>query len=273
MYWLLNSENLGFKGNEKETINWKQRRNFKGDKGDNVIFFSFNQGQRFFTHVYIIDSAKSTPAGKDDKDREIKNIEVSLTLENEYNDKRIEDYLYSIPRIKYFDKYLYRHFNRKYYRLSKTEFNAIDKDEIFQSRTILGSALNSLHVEHRKAFAIHMVEHYPEVLQNNYDYDDILKLFYDYLEFAIIAPAKQFREAYFAISELIDPELIPAVAFVEEENKNNVDIIQLQAGIIAENIGFFQMALSVAQEDQLSYKESAFQNLFRYRPLPIDFNY
>jgi len=179
MYWLFNSDKFDFDGRAMENLSWEQSRNFFGKEGDTIIFYSFKKDTELFTHVYSIGSKKSTIIGKNRQEKDILNIELKLILEKNYKEgKKLDDYIYSIPRIKSFDKFLYRHFNRKYYRLSKIEFNAIDNDKIFESRTILGTALNALHIDHKKAFSIYLVEQYPEVIQNIYNYRSILNLFY-----------------------------------------------------------------------------------------------
>lgn len=270
MYWLFNSKRFDFKGNEKETIELHQSRKFSGQVNDKVVFFSFDSGKNFFTHVYAIGSI--APA-----EGEVfysVNIQLELILEKTYEDnKEIENYIYSFPRIKYFDKYLYRHFTREYYRLSKTEFNAIDNDEIFVARTILGTALNSMHRDHRQAFSVQLVENYPEIMQNKFDYASIVTFFFQYFEYSVLLPARQLRDAYSVITEMTETEILQEIAFADpEKSGRSIQLIQSQSEITAQNERIYQEVMQSIGPDQIYLNERIFQNLFRNRGLPIDLN-
>lgn len=269
MKWLFNIDHLPVTGRENEKISWDQARKFKGKKGDKVIFYSW-QG-RIFIYLYKIISVKTdNEVMIDDKSR--MRITVELAYDDIYKEeKELTDYIYSFPRVKHFDEGLYLHFSRKYYRLSDIEFDAIDKDEIFLSRTILGIALNAIHIDHRKAFAISLVEEYPTIIQNEYDNSKVLKLFYEYLDFAVIKPAKQLDTAYSYLEEMIESNILSEISFQGDKERPNQSI-QKQVYLIQENIKRFESSVSSSREFESDKESSKFKKLFKNNPLPIDLN-
>lgn len=268
MKWLFNNYKFYITGDFKETIVWKQKRNFNGNKGDLIVFFEFNFLSQNFTYLYRIASVNKKRLDEIIDDQLMYEISAELELEQSFgNEKEIVDYIYSFPRIIYFDKYLYRHFNRRYYRLSNEEFNAITEDEIFEARSIIGTALNSLHIDHRKAFIQHAVNVYPEIIQNNYNHFALLELFYEYFQFSIIGPSKQLIETYENLRNISNMDQPNFIGFGDNDEVEN---IYRQVQVINEYLGAFENIISVNESQ--SRVERRFENIFRWRGLPIDLN-
>ncbi|HEY4482093.1 MAG TPA: hypothetical protein VI489_04505, partial [Candidatus Brocadiaceae bacterium] len=147
MNWLFNSDKFDFKGNEKESLSWEQARNFLGRIDDRIIFFRNSGGIKAFISLYTITNISSEPFKFNNLSESRIRIQFELILKEKYSEpKEFSNYIYSFQRVKYFEKYLYRHFNKRYYRLSVLEFNAINDDKIFVSRTVLGIGLNALQI-------------------------------------------------------------------------------------------------------------------------------
>lgn len=274
MYWLFNSNRFeSFQGNESETLTWEQYGNFSGSKGDYIVFYLFEKDQKIFTYLYKISDVSiiEIETNKETR-RQRTEIIVNATLEQVYKDKEFSEYIYSFFRIKYFDKQIGRHFNRRYYRLSEPEFNAIDKDQIFLSRTILGNALNALHIEHRKAFAIDLVEQYPQVLQNVYDNDAVLNLLIEYLDFAIVNPSKQLRAGFTFLNEAVDNRFPSSEVVFDSINKNPniVNVLSLQVAVINEYIVNLEGIKTSLEQSSNTRVERSFKQKFAGKALPID---
>lgn len=271
MYWLFNGNNFNLTGKEKEVLNWEQGRNFKGEPGDQVVVFEFDSKNKFFTYLFKITEVeiKSLSNEKELFRRNV--ITVTLQLVEDFkNEKEIHDYLYSFPRIVYFDSRLYRHFNRKYYRLSEEEFHAIINDEIFEARSVVGAALNALHTDHRKSFVRLLIENMPGVLKNKYDHVEVLSLLNEYMRYAVITPAQQLLEAYKEMEDVIPDDIRRGLGFSDEYLKEGIDIISNQVEIIDDTLETVQVLLLA--NDNAFVRNRKFERIFRSRPLPIDLN-
>ncbi|MBO9200609.1 MULTISPECIES: hypothetical protein [Niastella] len=269
MYWLFNSKNINV-GIGEVRVDWNQKQNFKGEAGDEVIFFEFNYRRRLFTHHY-----KIIRISKRETERSIGRNVITITLQllRDFGEvKEIEDYIFSFPRIKYFRSRLGRYFNRKYYKLSDIEFSAIVEDRIFLSRTIVGTALNALHTDHRRAFSQLIFERNPDILQNRYSNAEVLSLLNEYFQYAVATPAKQLAAAYTQMQTFIERgEALEAIAFYNTANsRNRNDSILTQVNIINEYLE--QVDISIPEDRRTNVNESEFEFLFRDKPLPIDLN-
>lgn len=94
MYWLFNNRTFSLTGKEKEIFSWEQRRNFKGQLGDQIIIYNFDFKSQLFKYLYrIIDlEVKSLQKG------ESISIDLRITvttelLNNFKEEKDIEDYI------------------------------------------------------------------------------------------------------------------------------------------------------------------------------------
>ncbi len=108
------------------TLKWEQKRRFSGQIGDSVLMLQSSK----FIAIYTISEVSLNRVIYPQK--EVWRISVTLTLIEEFKEpKELSDYLYSFPRIKYFDKNVYRHFLFKYYRMLQLEFDAVVKRRYF----------------------------------------------------------------------------------------------------------------------------------------------
>lgn len=264
MYWLFNQNKLPISGDQIERISWNQKGNFRGQVGDRVIFFQFLPNTKLFTYLYEIGFTEQSRISLD-------SIAITLQLrfiENYNQDKAIENYIYSFPRIKHYTTRLGRHFNRRYYSLSEPEYSAIVHDQIFWPRTILGIALNALHVDHRHAFLRFLFEENPNVLLNDYNHETMLEMFRQYFRFAIEVPAKQFTDAVEIARTIVGDEIVRNIAFADQ--RGNTDLISAQYNIIMEYLELYNE--SIRSEQQFSETSFYFQRMFQGKPLPVSIN-
>lgn len=265
-YWLFNLAKFKIGEAETEVVSWNQRRRFGGLKDDKVIFFQLNSNLKYFSSLYTITEVTNKPTSGDEDTRRF-DITVALQKEQDFGkNKPMLDYVFSFPRVRYFDKYLYRHFFLRYYVLSRQEFEAIVEDDIFESRTILGTALNSMHIDHRRAFSELLVSRFPEVLQNKYNHAEVLTLFKEYFEYAVLKPAKQLQDSMESLRSFLGPNPVNEISFGVQNEQDNISI---QVGMITE---FLQSYEGNVIFEQYRFKESKFDRIFQNRPLPIEVN-
>ncbi len=270
MYWLFNKIALNITRDTRK-LSWEQKSIFPGEVGDRVIVFEFSNKAHFFSYLFTITSTNKEELQKKARTTNQYEVVLSLKLEKDFEtEKIIDDYIFSFPRIVYFGKYLYRHFNRKYYRLKEEEFSAIINDEIFEPRSILGAAVNAMHIDHRRAFSQLLVERFPQVLQNRYNHSDLLALLNEYLRFAVILPAIHLAEAFNDVETIVDGEILNELAFADEATRANTENIAAQVIMINETIADYQNSVTITQEN--IFRDFKFDRIFRNRPLPIDLN-
>lgn len=269
MYWLFNNDYFKVTGKEKEIFSWQQRLNFKGEQNDQIIVYKFDSKRGLFIYLYKIVEIEINPLQKEENILSDLRVTVTAELLKDFNEeKEIEDYIYSFPRIIYFSNYKYKHFNRRYYRLTEVEFDAIVDNNIFEARSIIGTALNSMHIEHREAFVRELIEEMPGILQNKYRHDRVLGVLKNYLGYAVIAPAKQLTEAFYAIEGVIEENARQAMGFADEAGITDIDTISRQVNIINESID--EMESSLVLNDNFYQLNRKFEKIFTNRPLPID---
>lgn len=269
MYWLFNNDYFNINGKEKEIFSWQQRRNFRGEQDDQIIVYKFDSKNELFIFLYKIVNIEINPLQKEENVLNDLRINVTAELLKDFNEeKEIEDYIYSFPRIIYFSNYRSKHFNRRYYRLTEVEFDAIVDNDIFEARSIIGTVLNSMHIEHREAFVRELIEEIPGVLQNKYRHDQVLGVLKNYLEYAVITPAKQLTEAFNAIEGVIEENTRQAMGFADEEGIAGIDTISRQVNLINESIE--EIESSLVLNDNFYQVNRRFEKIFTNRPLPID---
>jgi hypothetical protein len=271
MYWLFKNTAFNLTGNANEKFLLEQSQRFKGGPGDQIVTFDFSYNRHFFSHLYNIVEVDQKFLQNSETGGGTFQIIITMQLEKNFEqEKEIEDYIYSFPRIVYYDKFLYRHFNRSYYRLSPEEFRAIVYDEIFMARSILGVSLNALHVEHRKAFSLLLIEKYPDVLQNRFDHREVLDLFNEYFHYAVITPAKQLADAFDNIKSFTENEDLQSLAFSNDNTvKNQDENIAIQVSLISETL---DQLTDISLNNEQNYQDYKFERLFWRSPLPIDIN-
>ncbi|MCS3796407.1 hypothetical protein [Niastella sp. OAS944] len=269
MYWLFNNDIFNLRGEEVQA-SWDQKQDFKGQVGDEVIFYEFNSRRRLFTHLYKISRISQR---KNAGIFEYHFISITLQIIRSFGEeKEVEDYVFSFPRIKNFGSRLYKFFNKRYYKLTELEFLAIVEDQIFLSRTIMGTALNAMHLDHRKAFSQLLVERDPDILQNRYTHGEVLSLLNEYFQYAIITPAKQLAEAYAQMQTFVENrDVLESMAFYNTTNlRSRQDSIFSQVRVINEYLE--QVNISIPEDRHTDFNESKFETLFKNKPLPIDLN-
>src|SRR6218665_1957415 len=109
-YWLFNQKRLDISGSQKESVSWDQGRRFNGREGDHVIFFRLAEDGRFFTYLYTINSIDQSAITVNKGGENRLKIELTLQLETKFDEKEIDNYIYSIPRIKSYNKHLILNF-------------------------------------------------------------------------------------------------------------------------------------------------------------------
>jgi len=272
---------------ETETFNWEQKRKFLGQKGEDVLMLEFGAFTSSYTIDYVI--LKRIESIENEKWE----ISVTLKLKEKFKErKELSDYLYSFPRIKYFDRYAHRHFIFKYYRMNELEYEAVVKDDIFVSRSMLGTAINSMHIDHRKAFVKALVNKYPEVVIGKLPFDTIAKELISYIKTSIIVPAKYLQQGTMVLSTITQDDILTQVGFQNEKNTNIVNSIQPQVRLIGQYLTIAEqletlMTTSIKTDkknldigllsdatNELSYldvqKERRFERLFTNKFLPIE---
>jgi len=269
MYWLFNDKYFNHTTESKQKFAWQQGRRFKGEPGDNVIMFRYSSMNPVFTSLLEIVEVEIRPVSENNQSSQRNSITLSLRLLDQFkNEKEIQDYLYSFPRILYYRERLYRHFNRKYYRLTEMEFDAIVKDEIFVARSVIGTVLNSMHRWHLETFVNELVKQMPEILINKYRHDEVLQLLRTYLEDSVITPAMQLKKGYDIMEGVIEEEARQLMAFSDEWENAMQDTVSGQVNLINEFMDGLQSNLVIDN----NYKEidQKFEKIFKNRPLPID---
>ncbi len=176
--------------NKKAIVAIEQKRNFTGKEGEDVLILEKNKSEWEFIARYQIASilVKNPEA-------EFKEISITLSLVQKFKEEKLlEDYVYSLRRITNYSNPI-KHFSRKYSRLHDAEFEAIVEDKIYLKRTILGTVLNAMHKDHQKSFINFVASEAPAILTGKTDMDTALMLLLQYLEFAVVKPAKYLRES------------------------------------------------------------------------------
>jgi len=254
---------------QQAIVSIKQKRNFTGKKGENVLILEKRKSDwEFISHYCITNIEIKNP------EAEYKEITISLALVQQFKEvKLLEDYVYSLRRINNYDNPI-KHFSRKYSRLYDVEFEAIVKDKIYLKRTILGTVLNAMHYDHQKAYISYTAMESPELLTGRTDIDKALTLLLQYLEFAVIKPAQYLKESTELMKLLISEQAITEIGFAEDaENirSKNTQMITTQVNVINEHLGnMFSFNEQKLGLQLLELKDDRkFKSLFRNSPLPI----
>jgi hypothetical protein len=290
-YWVFCFSNRGLKisyeGN-LVTLGWEQKRRFSGVEGDEVIELDDEN----FVAEYLLQKVDLKERIDKDK-KQIWDITVTLSLLKKFDQaKNRKDYLYSFPRIKYFDEYSYRHFRNKYYRMAEIEFEAVINDDIFISRTLLGTAINSMHIDHRRSFVSHLVGKYPEVAIGKLDYEIIAENAIEYINNCILNPAICLQQSAEILRQIVGDDIFSQTGFQDENHAGITDGIRRQKEIadqyltIANDLEKFvrqvattpkgsttQLAIDIAGYEPLQMdmqKEKRFDRLFTNKYLPIE---
>lgn len=197
-----------FNKNQTASIRFTQKRSFSGKTGENILILDKTEGGWEFTHLLRI--TKSEPAKGS---LEFQEISIEASVVKEYKEeKKLDEYIYTLGRVRNFQQPI-RHFNRKYSRLTNAEFDAIDTDKIFYPRAILGTVLNALPALHQQSYLIFLAENEPSLLLDNIDIFRAIARLKEYLNYAIIHPAKCLVEAQEMLIQLIETEYANRIGF------------------------------------------------------------
>lgn len=268
MYWLFNRDAFtNFHGRATEKLTWSQKRKFRGTLNDIIVFYQKDKDDIRFTHSYKITSKPEPEIEKGEVEKTEESIELGLTLLSNYQEEKpLYQYMYSFPRVKSYTQNLYRHFKNKYYRLSNQEFNAIDKDIIFVSRTIVGVALNSLHIEHKYAFIEYLAEEYPQAISGKLDYSILFNLIKEYISFSLIDPSYQLISGLNDAGNFVHADILMSLSFADEGQQ--YDRIFPQVSILKEALEQYEEALKELEGSKDN--ERIFNKIFSNSGLPID---
>lgn len=251
---------------QKAIVTIKQKRNFTGEVGEEVLVLAKTKTDWEFTAHYRIANIEVKT--------EIKEITITLELIQQFKEEKLlDDYVYSFRRITNYADPI-KHFSRKYSRLYDAEYEAIVEDKIYLKRTILGTVLNAMHAEHQKAFISYVAFEAPELLTGKTDMDKSLSLLLQYLDFAVVTPARYLKESVKLMKSFISEREISEIGFAEDAKNikpTNTQMISQQVDVINEYIGDMlgfnneKLGLQLLElEDNRKFK-----TLFRNAPLPI----
>lgn len=254
---------------QKAIVSIEQKRNFTGEVGEDVLVLAKTKTDWEFTaHYRIANIDVKNP------EAEYKELTITLALIQQFKEEKLlNDYVYSLRRITNY-AYPIKHFSRKYSRLYDAEYEAIVEDKIYLKRTILGTVLNAMHSEHQKAFLGYVAIEAPELLAGKADMDKSLSLLLQYLDFAVVTPARYLRESVDFMKSFISEKEISEIGFsMDSENikPRNIQMISPQVEAIDEHLEDMFSFNNQKRGLQLLELEDnrKFKTLFRNSPLPI----
>lgn len=163
---------------------------------------------------------------------------------------------------------------RRYSKLEEVEFNGIVTDEIYFSRTMLGTILNALPREHQEGYLAFLGHYEPGLLRQDdkIDIDAALRYAIRYLKFAIIKPAEFLAKASTILRQMVPNGNLETIGFANGDNTiHSIDWIQPQLSKIGQYLSGMQERLQATSEkatESLS-GDDAYQGLFEWAGLPM----
>lgn len=269
MNWIFNTWalNQNFTDPNKQKISFEQKGKFSGEIGENIILLEYKNKNWVFTKQYEI-----TDIVQNKLDDDYTYIVITIDFISEFKEnKLLEDYVYSLVRVRDFKNPI-NHFKRKYSRLTDVEFEAIVDDKIYTNRTILGTMLNALHIDHKKSFIEYLAQEEPALLANKPDVDKALNHLYEYIEANIIEPINYLRRSGELFSSIFEYGELNKLGFAENVEKiNDVNMVKPQLDLIEEHLKFLPSFQEPERETTFNmlYTNRAFENLFKNSRLPI----
>lgn len=256
---------------EKAFLSFAQKMRFSGEIGEDVLILEFNELYSVFTAYGKISNIEIDSL---DESLEKQAYLITIQIFEVFKEaKQLDSYIYSFRRITHYSKPR-RHFNRKYSRMYKAEFDAVVQDKIYIKRTIFGTIVNSLPIEHRKAFVQYLATENPEAIIGKPDLDRSLDLLMKYLDYAVIQPSKLLQECGNLINELFDANTYTQIGFQEESDtpdSTKIQMLAAQVSIIDKYLNVesnpFQAAFDIASSNN---DDNRFKSVFKNRPLPFD---
>jgi hypothetical protein len=197
-------------------------KRFSGKAGERIILLSSRNKKWLFTHTGTILNIEERKSNFQDKFDSIINYRVNATLSPPNN---LEDFSYSLLRIKRFDDPI-QHFSRlQYAKISEIEFEAIANGEIFIARTVFGKLINSLHLEHRRNFLRILLSNKPVIIFENVDYVNLYYELKNYLEENIFTPIQWLRSTYYMLNTIVEKDQLFSIGFRDNSLSGKADII------------------------------------------------
>ncbi|PKP21635.1 MAG: hypothetical protein CVU05_06325 [Bacteroidetes bacterium HGW-Bacteroidetes-21] len=251
----------------------QQKRRPRIKRGDKVLIL--NEGN--FSAQGIVTKA---PDDNDEFNEGYKYSIDSIIEIKTPND--LKGYAYSLPKVyKHYDN-PYKHFNRKYGRISEYEFNVIVTHNYFITRTAFGRLFNSMHFEHQRAFIAYAAESDTiELLNQKKDYVALFKMLSNYINYSIIVPSKLLTESNSILENEFNIKEVVGFQNPIDKEANSVKsqqifIIKQQADRItnAEKRLTEKDTLSNIQKEIAEYIDEERRNskYFDDKCLPINFN-
>ncbi len=246
-----------------------QKRYFSGRKGENVLVLDKSENGYEFTHHYKVSNIDV-----EENNDGYKTFLIDLVLVEKYSgDKFLDDYIYSLARIRHFDSPV-KHYSKRYSRLFDAEFDAIIYDKIYVKRTVLGTMLNAMHPDHQQAFISFLSQEDPGLLIGKADIDKTLMLLMDYLKYAVIEPANYLKNSVEILKKLVDDESIDEIGFTKdprEATTRTVQKIQQQNKLIEKYLDALPTSINQIidseSEDSMEYRK--YKDLFKDSGLPF----
>lgn len=259
------------KGGQKALALFAQKRVFSGRVGEAVLILEKKKGKWEFTALFQI-----TEISIEDPEAEFKQITVTLGLQKQFENKLLEDYIYSLKRITNYGSVI-KHFSRKYSRLFDAEFEAIVEDKIYIKRTIVGTILNAMHRDHQEGFVAFIAQESPGILTGGADLDKTLQLLLLYLDFAIIKPAQYLRESAEILRSILSDDEYAEIGFAADLDNLTFKTVQLIKPQV-DAIDSYLSAITGTPNQPLSRQvlelddQPKFKKLFRNSGLPFKLN-
>jgi hypothetical protein len=271
MKWVFKEALFNIRADEQiATGAWEQKRNFSGEKGEMILLLGKIGKEWFFTYRGIIKQIRVRQLPYD-----IKGYNITIELMEYYSDQKpLDDYIYSMRRIRSFQEPI-RHYKRKYSRLFDHEYDAIVNDKIIVNRTIFGTIVNALHVDHQEAFLQYLAEVNPRLLSTETNVSEALSILYEYLDFAIIQPANYLKASAEILQDLM-PEEYKTIGFayeadaLEKSLPNNYYNLDRQAVHIEQAIKLLPIEeIQGKSQVRSEYGNDSESRFFKNMPLPI----
>jgi hypothetical protein len=269
MIWIFNASTLNqnFNNSNNQIISFEQKGKFAGAIGENIVLLENKNENWIFTKQYEIIDINQKKLNDD-----YTHLEISIEFIREFEEKKLlEDYVYSLARVTDFKK-PYKHFKRKYSRLTDVEFEAIVDNKIYINRTILGTILNALHIDHQKSFIEYLAQEEPALLTNRPDVDKALNHLYEYVETNIIEPINYLKSSGELFINIFGNDELDGLGFSEDlEKMNNIKMVKPQLELIEKYQKFLPLFKKPERDTTYNtlYENKAFINLFKNARLPI----
>ena len=258
----------------KVLYQFTQRRNFRGEVGDQVVFL-IKKSDWIFTHYGTISSIQFD----DEPDSGNSDIKFSITvteIKEIEEPLSIDDFSYTLLKIYKWYNDPIRHIRSPYSRLDKSDFDAIISGRIFISRTAFGKTLNALHIDHRVSFLQNLIQENPDLYARGNNYIEAFALLKEYIQTYIYPDVKMVSEIGAFLLDL-NSEEAGNLGFADPENfekesDNIMEQVKLCNDFNLTEYGIDYIDFLFEEIKNATNEEIQFSNSFNNRPLPIYLN-